>query len=57
MSQATDKKHEGRFNDNPTLPFNPTNNNEVLKATHVYTLLDITWIDVNVRSSTWSRKH
>jgi hypothetical protein len=57
MSQATDKKHEGQFNDKPTLPFNPSNNNEVLKATQVYTLLDITGIDVNVRSSTWSRRH
>jgi hypothetical protein len=46
-SQDTDSKRGGRFSKRPTLPFDPTYQNIVPDAAHVYSLLKLTGIDIN----------
>jgi hypothetical protein len=46
-SQAADRQRGGRFTFKPTLPFDPIEQNRPLEAAQVYTLLQITGIDMN----------
>jgi hypothetical protein len=46
-SQATDRQRGGRLTIKSTLLFNPIKQNNALDASQVYTLLELTGIDIN----------
>jgi hypothetical protein len=46
-SQDADRQRGGRFTLKSTLPFDPIEQNRPLEAAQVYTLLQITGIDIN----------
>jgi hypothetical protein len=48
-SQDTNRQCGGRFTIKSTLPFDPTEKNNALDAAQVYTLLELTGIDMNGR--------
>jgi hypothetical protein len=46
-SQATDRQRGGRFTIKSTIPFDPIEQNKALDAAQIYTLLQLTGIDIN----------
>jgi hypothetical protein len=49
MSQPVEKKRGGTFSAKSTLPFNPDIKEDELKVSHVYSLLEITGVEINTQ--------